>query len=331
MNDSSSGDRVAGIHHVTAIAGDAQRNLDFYAGVLGLRLVKRTVNFDDPFTYHFYYGDEQGSPGSILTFFPWANVRRGRQGTGQATACAFRIPVASLGFWINRFVARGVEFDQPARRFDEQVISFHDPDKLPLELVAADADDQGWGGGTVPAAHAIRDIYGVTLCVEALEHTKRVLIDTLGFRQLGEENSRTRFVTGDGGSSRIVDVHCAPDLRHGTGAGGTIHHIAFRAADDAAQARWRERIAEAGLNVTPVLDRQYFHSIYFREPGGVLYEIATDPPGFAIDEQTDNLGAHLKLPSWLEPNRELILARLPRINVPGATHDETTTSDKANA
>lgn len=315
---------ILGIHHVTAIAGDPQRNVDFYAGTLGLRLVKQTVNFDDPGTYHLYYGDEQGRPGTILTFFPWPGVRRGRQGTGQATAISFSIPENSLAYWIERFVKHAVGFERPVERFGEQTIAFRDHEGLMLELVAhkAAAEQSGWERGSVPAEHAIRGIHAVTLCVDGYEHSAQLLTETMNFRAAGEDGSMFRFAVGEGGSGALVTLHCTPDFWPGVVAGGTVHHVAWRAADDQAQQAWRGRIAASGLNVTPVLDRQYFRSVYFREPGGILFEIATDPPGFTVDEPVDQLGTRLRLPSWLEPNRATIEAQLPPLRLPGDTPKE---------
>ncbi len=311
-------EEIPGIHHVTAIAGDPQQNLNFYAGTLGLRLVKRTINFDDPGTYHLYYGDEAGTPGTILTFFPWPGIRRGRAGTGQATSVAFSIPESSLGFWIERLTKRNVEYEKPARRFDEAVLAFRDGDGLMLELVADRnaAKRAGWKRGSVPPEHAIRGIHSVTLCVDGYEHTAKLLTETMGFRQTGEEGSVFRYATDEGGAGAQVDIRCAPDFWPGVVAGGSVHHVAWRARDDAAQKTWRASVAATGLNVTPVLDRQYFRSIYFREPGGVLFEIATDPPGFTIDEPLERLGTELKLPSWLEQNRREIESVLPRLAQP---------------
>ncbi len=320
-------DTISGIHHITAIASDAQQNLDFYAGVLGLRLVKRTINFDDPTTYHLYYGDREGAPGTILTFFPWPNVPRGRQGTGQATALAFAIPERGISFWLERFVKNGVQFERPVPRFDEQVIAFRDRDNLALELVTTGraTERPAWEGGGVPPEFAIRGYHTVTLCVEAVEKTIELLTETMKFRLVNEAGNMFRFAASETAASRdagmLVDVRCAPDFWPGVVAGGTVHHVAWRAADDAAQLNWRAKIAEAGLNVTPVLDRQYFHSIYFREPGGILFEIATDPPGFTIDEPVEELGAHLKLPAWLENTRPQIEASLPPLRLPHAILD----------
>jgi glyoxalase family protein len=305
---------IAGLHHVTAMAGDPQANVDFYTGALGLRLVKKTVNFDDPGTYHLYYGDEVGQPGTIMTFFPWPGARRGVQGAGQATVTGFSVPEGSLGYWTERLRRFGVAFDDPKPRLGEEVLTVLDPDGLRLELVARAGDGRPtWSAGPVPVENAIRGFDGVTLTEWNLDVTERVLAGTMGFRRVGEEGDRVRFETGPGGSGTRVDVLAAPAAKRGHVSAGTVHHIAFRAADEADQLAWREAIGDSGLYVTPVLDRQYFRSIYFREPGGVLFEIATDPPGFTRDETVESLGTSLKLPPWLEPDRARIEASLPPI------------------
>jgi glyoxalase family protein len=311
--------RTAGIHHVTGIASNPQRNLDFYAGILGLRLVKRTVNFDDPTTYHFYFGNETGSPGTILTFFPWPDARRGRQGGGQVAVTSFSIRPASLGFWIERFIKKRVEFEQPAARYeDERIIAFKDHEGFMGELVAhTGADGQsGWSAAGVPSDHAIRGLYSVTLWLDANELTGQLLTNTLGFKLAREQGSIFRYTTGNGGSGTIVDLRCVPGIWRGVMGAGTVHHVAFRCTSEAEQMDVRTELASLGYNVTPQLDRDYFKSIYFREPGGVLFEIATDAPGFAVDESLDALGHSLKLPSWLEPRRFEIEALLPNIHVP---------------
>jgi glyoxalase family protein len=289
--------QIPGIHHVTALAGDPQRNLDFYTGVLGLRLVKLTVNFDDPATYHLYYGDAAGNPGTILTFFPWRGAPKGRQGTGQTTSIAFAAPAGSLAYWAERLGTAAVDGK----------IAFHDPDGLPLEVVA-----EGRGEG-----HAITGFHGVTLSESGYEATARLLTETFGYRLISEEGNRFRYAasTGDGTASHI-DVLCQPDARTGAMGVGTVHHVAFRAETDAIQREWQREIGRLKYDVTPVLDRQYFHSIYFREPGGVLFEIATDPPCFATDETLERLGTHLKLPPWLEVNRAEIERNLPPLRLP---------------
>lgn len=314
----------SGIHHVTAIASDPQRNLDFYAGVLGLRLVKRTVNFDDPTTYHFYFGDALGTPGTLLTFFPWPDARRGRQGAGQAAVTSFGIVPGSLGFWLDRLLRSHVAFDPPVSRFDdERVIAMRDPDGLLLELVASprvpQQDDRGavvpWSG-TVPDEHAIRGVYAVTLWEEGHQRTAELLTTELGFTLAREQGSIFRYTAGDGAPGRIVDVRVVPGLWRGVMGAGIVHHVAFRAADDAIQRTVRDELAGHGHNVTPQLDREYFRSVYFREPGGVLFEIATDTPGFTIDEPATTLGRALQLPEWLEPRRFEIEALLPNIRLP---------------
>jgi glyoxalase family protein len=304
---------IAGIHHVTAMASDPQANVDFYTGVLGLRLVKKTVNFDDPGTYHLYYGDEVGHPGTIVTFFPWPLARRGVQGAGQATVTSFAVPAGSLGFWTERLSRLGVTFDGVKTRFDEEVLTLLDPDGLRLELVARADDRSGWVDGPVPAEHAVRGFDGVTLTEWNLDVTQKVLAGTLGFRRVGEEGDRVRFEAAAGGTGSRVDVLVSPSAARGRVSAGTVHHVAFRAADEADQLAWRQAVDESGLYVTPVLDRQYFRSIYFREPGGVLFEIATDPPGFTWDEPVESLGSGLKLPPWLEESRSRIEAALPPV------------------
>jgi glyoxalase family protein len=310
---------TAGIHHVTAIASDPQRNLDFYAGVLGLRLVKRTVNFDDPTTYHFYFGDADGTPGSIMTFFPWPDARRGRQGSGQIAVTSFAILPSSVGFWIERFIRYQVEFSQPISRFeDERVIAFKDRDGFMGELVAHSSAESRpkWAGLSVPAEHSIRGIYSVTLWQDSCDLTGKLLTETLGFRAVREQASIFRFAAAPGEIASIVDLRCVPGLWPGVMGAGTVHHVAFRAPDDIAQAKIRSELVSLGFNVTPVIDRDYFHSVYFREPGGVLFEIATDPPGFAVDESPQTLGQSLKLPQWLESRRFEIEALLPNIRLP---------------
>lgn len=313
---------IPGIHHITAICGDPQRNLDFYVGVLGLRLVKKTVNFDDPGTYHLYYGDGVGTPGTIMTFFAWilppTVSARARQGTGQITATPFAVPTASLDFWIDRLMAAGVDFDGPSSRFDERVLSLRDPDDLPLELVARDgtASRTAWKEGPVPVAHAIRGFAGATLCLDGYEQTATLLEETMGLRPVGNEGSRYRFRVGEGEESAAIDLHCQPEGSRGRMGIGAVHHIAWRARTDQDQAAWREAIGEVRLDVTPILDRSYFRSIYYREPGGILFEIATDSPGFTVDESPDELGTHLRLPPWLEPRRARLEAVLPELRMP---------------
>ncbi len=314
--------RIRGLHHVTSIAGDPQSNIDFYLGTLGLRLVKRTVNFDDPASYHLYYGDGVGSPGTILTFFAWPSARRGRQGVGQSVSVALAIPSASLGYWLQRLVERGIPHTGPEKRFDEQVLSLKDPDGLSIELVTQmnPPPVTTWDQSEVPPEHAIRGIHSSTLWVETLEPSAELLTQTLGFQLLGEEDGRVRYSTGSDGPGHLLDIRSASGFWSGMVSAGTIHHLAWRTANDATQIDWRERLDAIGLEVTLVLDRQYFHSIYFREPGDVLFEIATDPPGFTIDESVGELGSGLKLPPWLESRRTEIERGLPAVRLEGNTN-----------
>ncbi len=309
---------IPGIHHITAIASDPQRNLDFYTGVLGLRLVKLTINFDDPGTYHFYFGDEQGRPGSILTFFPWPGVPRGRRGTGEVTTIGFAVPTGALGYWSARLQREGVQTKGPLPRFDEQVLSFSDPDGLSLELVEQPEAvlRSAWAAGPVPAEVAIRRFSGVTLSELDYAETAALLGETFGFRATRQEGNRYRYEVGMGTDRALIDILEEPETLRGQLAAGSVHHIAWRAPTDEQQLAWRQDLLKLGLHVTAVRDRQYFHSIYFHEPGGVLFEIATDPPGFATDETPANLGTGLKLPPWLEPQRAQLEKRLPRLRLP---------------
>jgi glyoxalase family protein len=309
-----------GIHHITAIAGDPQRNLDFYSGVLGLRLVKLTVNFDDPATYHLYFGDETGQPGSILTFFPWPGGRPGRIGAGQIATVALAVPPGSLGFWIERLLSFGIKYNGPARRFEEQVLSFSDPDGLALELVAAtDAEAMApWSDGAVVPEHAIRGIHGATIWEDGDNGTANLLTGTLGFQTVAEEAGLLRLAAPGSGPGKVVNLRHAAGFWRGAGGVGTVHHMAFRAATDQEQLAKRAGIEALGLGITPVIDRQYFRSVYFREPGGVLFEIATDGPGFLIDEPVAELGTQLRLPPMYEPNRPQIERALPPLRLPQA-------------
>ncbi len=309
--------KILGIHHITAIASDPQRNLEFYTGVLGLRLVKKTVNYDDPGTYHFYYGDEQGQPGTILTFFPWPGARRGRNGNGQVTVASFAIPTASVDYWLERLKKFQVVVSGPVQRFEEEVWSFQDPDGLDLEIVVSETADSRriWKGGPVPAEFAIRGLYGATLSEEGYERTGGLLTETLGFQLIRESGNRFRYQAGDGEAHSWIDLLCHPSMSRGQVAAGSVHHIAWRTDNEANQVAWQELLIKLGFNVSPVMDRQYFHSIYFREPGGVLFEVATDLPGFTVDEPVESLGARLCLPQWLEPTRAQIEQMLPLLMV----------------
>jgi glyoxalase family protein len=339
---------VLGIHHITAIARNPQRNVDFYSGLLGLRLVKLTVNFDDPTTYHLYYGNSLGTPGTILTFFPWSEAPTGYRGTGQVTAISFLIPGGSMTYWIDRLKSNGISFVGPSERFGDEFVSFHDPDGLMLELISPSSidsqaqlhlqqtDNNTWKESPISKEHAIRGFHSATLSEEGYERTASLLADTLGFKLIAKDNREDRFRFGivkknnsnqdvdasttqssSSSSSSIgsfVDIVCQPEISRGYVGIGTVHHIAWRAANDKHQLDLRKKIVkEAKLNPTPVIDRTYFRSVYFREPGGILFEIATDPPGFAIDERPEDLGKQLKLPQWLEPVRAKLEQLLPPI------------------
>lgn len=310
-------ERIAGIHHVTAITADAQKNIDFYAGALGLRFVKVTVNHDDPGSYHLYYGDEVGSAGTAMTFFAWPGGRRGRVGSSQATTTAFSVPAGSLDFWSQRLREQKVKVGARQERFDEEVLEIFDPDDMRLELVAhSGAADprEPWTSGGVGAEHAIRGFYGVTLTLQDGEETGSLLADVMRMERVGEEAGRQRFAGPAPGG--VVDLVVEPELRRGSMGTGVVHHVAFRAADEQAHVGWRGKVDALGLNVTPVIDRLYFRSIYFREPGGVLFEIATDGPGFTVDEPVEALGSALRLPPQYEGARAQIEARLPRVRLP---------------
>jgi glyoxalase family protein len=307
---------MSGIHHVTAIAGNPLRNFDFYTRTLGLRFVKKTVNFDDPGTYHFYYGDETGTPGTILTYFPWEQADAGRGGVGQAQQTAFRVPAASIGYWTHRFIEKGVAHQPIERRFGETVLSFSDPDGMSLALVGVPGaeSEAGWSNGDVPAEHAVRGFHGVTLLLEDAAKTAAILTDVLGFAKSSHEGSVIRFRAPESSAGGIVDIYEAKGFLRGHLGRGSVHHIAFRAADDAAQTEMARRlIANHGMHPTEQKDRNYFRSVYFREPGGVLFEIATDIPGFAVDEPVASLGQTLKLPAFLEPHRAEIETVLPSL------------------
>jgi glyoxalase family protein len=308
-----------GIHHITSLASDPQRNVDFYAGFLGMRLVKQTVNFDAPDVYHLYYGDETGQPGTILTFFPFPDALRGKRGTGETSAVAFSVPAGAFDFWVERLSREGVPFRGPEPRFGQIVVSFEDPDGMSVELFEEDtvnAAAPAWQGSTVRAEFAVRRFHGFTVTHRAAGPTSEFLAEVMGFAAGGTEAGRRRFLAGDGSGRVCIDVVEDPASPAARRSAGSVHHVAWRAKDDADQLEWRHALRKAGASPTEVLDRQYFRSIYFREPGGVLFEIATDPPGFSIDESVDALGTRLQLPPWLEPDRPAIERHLPPLKVP---------------
>ncbi len=305
---------LRGLHHITAIAGDPQTNRAFYTDLLGLRLVKVTVNFDDPTTYHLYYGDALGSPGTVLTFFPWPGAPRGRPGTGMVTALAYTIPPDALTFWRDRLQAAGVTVTDLQTPWDERGLAFSDPDGLPLELIAwPDAAPAPWTDGPVPPARALGRFFRVILRTAVPDRTQDFLTRLLGFVPVAHRPPWTRLRAGQG--PQFLDLLADPAGAPGQIAVGTIHHVAWRLPDDPSQAAWRQYLLQNGVAVSPIMDRQYFHSIYFREPGGALFEVATDPPGFTADEPPAQLGSGLRLPPWLEPERARIAAALPPLRL----------------
>jgi glyoxalase family protein len=314
-----SNSKIPGLHHVTAIASDPQPSLDFYVTLLGLRFVKRTVNFDDPGSYHFYFGDNRGTPGTILTFFAWPGARRGIRGTGQVEATAFAISPDSIGYWLERLKQHHVTAERTATRFGEEVLRLIDPDGMLIELIASSSYGgfEPWPESPVPAEHTLRGFHSVSAALEGYERTARLLTESFGYRLIDETGNRFRFASADSSASgRIIDLLCQPDSAMGRVAAGSVHHIAFRTKDDAEQLQWRGHLVDLGYNVSPVMDRVYFYSIYFREPGGVLFEIATEPPGFTLDEKLEELGTHLRLPPWMELTRSQVEQILPPIQVP---------------
>lgn len=305
---------MSGLHHVTAIAGNARRNFDFYTRTLGLRFVKRTVNFDDPGTYHFYYGDKAGSPGTILTFFPWEHAAAGRGGVGQTSQTSFRVPLGSIGYWTQRFIEKGVAYQPLEKRFGETVLAFSDPDGMSLALVGVPGaeNEPAWAANGIDAKSAIRGFHGVTLLLDSAEKTGAILTNVFGFKETGRDGSIIRYVADGSAPGSIVDIYEAKGFMPGRQGRGSVHHVAFRAADDAEQAAMAQKLVAAhGMHPTEQKDRNYFRSIYFREPGGVLFEIATDIPGFAVDEPVESLGSALKLPAILETHRAEIEKVLP--------------------
>lgn len=308
--------RVLGLHHITAIAGNAKRNFEFYTKILGLRMVKRTVNFDDPATYHFYFGDEIGTPGSILTFFPWETQGQGYTGTGMATDIGYSVPEGSLDFWANRFKEFNIKHEEISEKFGEKFLHFNDPDGLRIDLIVPAAKDERkpWITKEVNADVATKGFHNVTLTVKNVTPTAKILTDVFGYTLAKQEGNKYRFVTDAIENASIVDIIEARNLSRGNGVAGTNHHVAFRVKNDEILMEYREKIVSKGLNITPKIDRDYFFSLYFREPGGILFELATDNPGFAKDEPVNELGTHLKLPKQYESSRSEIEQVLPIIN-----------------
>jgi glyoxalase family protein len=307
---------IQGIHHITAIAGNAQRNYDFYTKVLGLRMVKKTVNFDDPGTYHFYFGNENGTPGTILTFFPWQGIQQGRTGTGMATEIGYSVPEGSLEFWKDRFSQFNVQHGTTAERLGELYLPFQDPDGLKLSLIVPKKTDnrQPWETADVKASNATKGFHSITLTLKSIKGTADILTEVFGYTLLEQEGNRYRYITANIENAAIVDLIEAPQEERGVVAGGTNHHVAFRVTNDDVLMTFREKILQRGINITPKINRDYFFSLYFREPGGVLFELATDNPGFTVDEPLDKLGTSLKLPVQYQPMRAEIEKALPELS-----------------
>lgn len=304
-----------GIHHITGLAGDPNRNAEFYIKKLGMRMVKKSVNQDDPGTYHLFYGNAQASPGSGITFFPWPRAVQGKPGLGESVVVSFAVPEGSQEYWAGRFGEQDIDFDGPFERFGSQVMQFKDPDNLQLELVFDEkvASRPGWDHGTVPAEHTIRGFWGTTLRLKDYNPTAGILNELFGFEESAETETQKLYTTdADIGSAVIIEKG---ESRPSSNGRGIIHHVAFRAEDDAELKALREKVIDMGLQPSQVIDRHWFHSVYFREPGGVLFEIATEGPGYDVDEDFDNLGETLILPPWLEGKREMIEKRLPEIKV----------------
>ncbi|MRX67597.1 glyoxalase family protein [Flavobacterium resistens] len=309
--------KILGLHHITAIAGDAKRNFNFYSKILGLRFIKKTVNFDDPGTYHFYFGDEVGSAGTILTFFPWGEgIQQGRKGSGMATEIGYSVPKGSLDFWQKRFDQYNVIYNKPSEKFGEKYLTFLDPDGLKLELIESKTDDnrKAWETDEVKVDVATKGFHNITLTLNDIKPTAAVLTEIFGYKLIDQDVNRYRYATDAVENAAIVDLVELADEKRGLGANGTVHHVAFRVQNDEILMHFREKIEAYGLSITPQIDRQYFHSLYFREPGGVLFEIATDNPGFTVDESLEELGQNLKLPAQYESQREAIEAHLVKIN-----------------
>ena len=306
---------ITGIHHITAIAGNPQQNIDFYTGILGLRLVKKTINFDAPDVYHFYFGDELGRPGTVFTTFPFTGARKGTKGTGELTYTAFSVGKNSLAYWNDRLKKFGITVSDILTRFGHELIRFEDHDGMGIELVANDEDDRpGWTYGHIPAEHSIRGFYGATLNLRSKELTEQLLTRHMDYKFIGQEGGRFRYGT-EGKPGDIVDILVSENGNRGMQSAGTVHHIAFRTANETTQLAVQEILMQNGYMVTEVKDRNYFKSIYFREPGGVLFEVATDEPGFAIDEDEAHLGELIKLPEWAEPSREKIEKNLTPVKL----------------
>jgi glyoxalase family protein len=300
--------KIIGLHHITVLASDPQKNYDFYTSVLGLRFIKKTINFDSPDVYHFYFADMKGTPGTVLTFFPFPGSRRGIRGDGEVQAIAYSIPAGSIEYWKDRLSRMNIAFDSSGKRFGIEYISFLDPDGMKIELFPDETADSipGWTVGDVPAEHALRKFYGITMDSRAMGSSLNLLQDVMGLSLIGQEGKYTRLQVGETESAAWIDILEMSHSSFPVNGAGTVHHIAWRTSNEEEQLKWREKLVDSNMYVTEVRDRCYFKSIYYREPGGILYEIATDGPGFMIDEDIETLGEELKLPSWYESRRDEI-------------------------
>lgn len=314
-NNTTNIKKTYGIHHITALASDPKQNYDFYTKVLGLRMVKKSINQDDPETYHFFFGNRSGEPGTGMTFFPHPDIQRGQAGTGQAVEVTYAIPKSALSFWIDRFHALGIAYEGPEMRFGESIIRVRDPDNMMVELVATTDPYDGdvWATDDIPFEMAIRGFHSTTLWISDIDKTTAILTDHFGFKKIGQEENRHRYSTGQSGIGQIIDIRDTTGFPRGRPGAGTIHHVAFRAGSDEHEAELRDALIKIGMNATPVIDRYYFHSVYFREPNHILFEIATDEPGFTVDEILGDLGGKLQLPPKFEAHRAEIEANLPVI------------------
>ena len=304
-----------GIHHISVISGDGQRNADFYLKTLGLRMVMKTVNQDDPFNYHLFYANGAGQPGSSITFFPWPMAVQGKPGSGEATKVSFAVPPGSIEYWSERFGERDIDFDGPYEQFGKKVLGFNDPDQLRLELVfdSSVSDIPAWDGGTVPEEYGIRGFWGTVMQLEEIEPTGEILENILGFEKKHTEENKTLYQAGSPIGSSVILEEVEP--KRGQNGRGIVHHVAFRTRDKIEQEEMRQKVIKRGLSPTEIIDRDFFYSVYFQSPGGVLFEIATDGPGYSTVKDEDEWDSSLYLPEWLEPRREMIEKRLPEINL----------------
>ena len=308
--------KIAGLHHIRAIASSAQRNYEFYTKLIGLRLVKKTVNVDDPRAYHLYYGNKTGDPGTLLSILSWENIGPGYPGTGMATEISFSVPPGSLGSWKKRLEGFNAGYGEKDEGFGEEILHCSDPDGLIFNLVISGREDtrQGWHGDEVPEAMAVKGLHSISLTVKSTEETAHILTSVFGYALADRKGNKSRFVTDAATDANIIDLIEIPDGPNGYVAGGTVHHVAFRVNSEESLAFFHEKILSEGMNITPKSDIAYFSSFYFREPGGVLFELASDKPGLTVDETVEELGSHLKLPARLEYMRDKLEHILPPLH-----------------